>query len=183
MRHTFPKSEHLKSRKVIDRLFHRDKPGTSSSEKSAGEAPLTVYAHPFRVLYFRNDPANVLDRAAAVPGTLPMPQVLFSVPKRAFKKAVDRNAVRRRVKEAYRLHKHRLLAGEATAAGPESGGADGAKAGSHDGGPAVWLPLQINHAGPTAQPVAQIVFLYTAKTKISFEEIEKGMKLALKKIK
>ena len=182
MRHTFPKSEHLTSQKVIDRLFHRDKPGAPPTEKPAGEAPLTVYAYPFRVLYFRHGLGNVPEMEQAEPGTVPqqLPQVLFSVPKRAFKKAVDRNAVRRRVKEAYRLHKHRLLAGGV--AGRELGGPVGPRAGGHYG-----PPLHINNLGAVAQPsvgpVAQIVFLYTAKTKISFEEIEKGMKLALKRVK
>jgi len=36
-------------------------------------------------------------------------QVVFSVSKRRFKRAVDRNAVKRRMREAYRLHKQALL--------------------------------------------------------------------------
>jgi len=32
-------------------------------------------------------------------------QVVFSVPKRSFKRAVDRNLLKRRTREAYRLHK------------------------------------------------------------------------------
>ena len=35
-------------------------------------------------------------------------QVLFSVPKRQFKHAVDRSLIRRRMKEAYRLNKELL---------------------------------------------------------------------------
>ena len=172
MRFTFPRTQHLKSRKVIDRLFNRGAAGTLPGKKRgnplatppAEGAPLTVFAYPFRVLYFRH-------AALVAPGTfVAPPQVLFSVPKRAFKKAVDRNAVRRRVSEAYRLHKHRLPGGHSTG-DRESGGPDGPGSASH-------VPPHLNQLGP----VAQIVFLYTARTKISFDEIEKGMKLALKRV-
>lgn len=35
-------------------------------------------------------------------------QVLISVPKRNFKRAVDRNVLKRRIREAYRLNKERI---------------------------------------------------------------------------
>lgn len=169
MTYTFPKTERLTSKKVIDRLFHRPKPGEAAPVRAKNgptEPPETFYLFPFRVIYYRHmspampetDAEN--DTAVLEPATPGMPQAhpcraLFSVPKRTFKKAVDRNAVRRRVREAYRLHKHKLLP-------PEEIG---------------------TVTPPISQPVASIAFLYTAKAKISFEEIEKGMKLAIKKIK
>ena len=82
---TFPKRERLCSQKIIKELFAK---GSS------------VYLYPFRILYI---PASTADVS-------PLPQVLFTVPKRAFKKAVDRNRIRRRIREAYRQHKASLLA-------------------------------------------------------------------------
>ena len=38
----------------------------------------------------------------------PACRVVFSVPKRSFKKAVDRNLIKRRMREIYRNHKHIL---------------------------------------------------------------------------
>lgn len=42
----------------------------------------------------------------------PVTQVLFSVPRRQFKKASDRNLLKRRMREGYRLHKHLLPSSE-----------------------------------------------------------------------
>jgi ribonuclease P protein component len=36
----------------------------------------------------------------------PICRVVFSVPKRNFKKAVDRNRIKRQIREVYRLHKY-----------------------------------------------------------------------------
>jgi ribonuclease P protein component len=41
-------------------------------------------------------------------------QIAFSVPKRRFPKAVDRNRIKRRMLEAYRLNKSLVLASEGT---------------------------------------------------------------------
>ena len=83
----FPKRERLVSRKLIDMLF----------EKTAGR---TLAAFPLRLVY------HVRQRSE---GDQPV-QMLVSVPKRCFHHAVDRNRVKRQVREAYRVRKHRLAA-------------------------------------------------------------------------
>lgn len=77
---TFKKSERLSSKKDIQELF---KNGSS------------FYLYPFKIITL---PAS----------DVKMHQVLFTVPKRNFKRAVDRNLLKRRMREAYRLHKHLL---------------------------------------------------------------------------
>lgn len=79
----FPKQERLTNKKIIEELFSK---GSS------------VYVYPFRILYLATQ------TSAAV-----HPQVLFSVSKRNFKKAVDRNLIKRRMREAYRLHRSELI--------------------------------------------------------------------------
>jgi ribonuclease P protein component len=74
-------NERLKSRKIIQRLF---KEGKSFSH------------FPFRVIYI--DLENV---------DAPL-QAGFTVSTRNFKKAVDRNRIKRLMRESYRLQKNRL---------------------------------------------------------------------------
>jgi len=78
----FPKSERLHSRKHIEELFEQ---GTS----------FTIY--PLKVVYLKKPLESTLKN-----------QVLISTPKFFFKKSVDRNKLKRRIKEAYRLHKQVL---------------------------------------------------------------------------
>ncbi|MEI7662684.1 MAG: ribonuclease P protein component [Bacteroidota bacterium] len=80
MRQTFSKDERLRSHLLISKLF---------AEGS------TFYLKPFRVTWMR----QATDNSSPV-------QVMMSVPKYNFRRAVQRNLIRRRMKEAYRLNKH-----------------------------------------------------------------------------
>ncbi len=82
MNFTFPKSERLNQKKVIEILFQKDNPIVSQQ-----------FVYPFRVLCLTQD------------DDFQAPQILISVTKKRFKKAVDRNLLKRRTREAYRLHK------------------------------------------------------------------------------
>jgi len=76
---TFNKQERLCSKKQMDLLF------------SKGKAQLS---HPIKMVALTT-PVNLIYPA----------QAMFIVPKRQFKKAHDRNKLKRRIREAYRLNK------------------------------------------------------------------------------
>lgn len=79
---TFTKEERLCSKTVLDHLF---------AEGSS------VFEFPFKFIYLPSQ----------AEGAYPV-QVVFSVPKRSFKRAVKRNLLKRRMREAYRLNKQLL---------------------------------------------------------------------------
>jgi len=109
LKKTFKKDEKLRSRSIIDRLFKRGNPEVQ-----------TFYGFPFRVLYIKEEGGREIGEGQHAPTPpLPHPQVLVSVSKRNFKRAVDRNLIRRRCREAYRLHKH-LLTENPQASSPSS---------------------------------------------------------------
>ena len=87
----FSKRERLCSKKLIDTLFG---PGRSHA----------MTAFPLKVVYRLVD--NVTETTASAGAvTETNVQVLISVPKKHFKRAVKRNKVKRQVREAYRKHK------------------------------------------------------------------------------
>ena len=83
-RNTFKKSERLCSRILMDRLFQ----GNSHS----------VSAYPLRAVFL---PVPTDEQQGV--------SVLMSVPKKRFHDAVDRNRVKRQLREAYRKQKHALV--------------------------------------------------------------------------
>ncbi len=79
---TFTKAERIKSKLIINRLFE----GGSAS----------FVAFPFRIVYM------------TIPKGDAPTSILISVPKRRFHHAVDRNHIKRQVREAYRKQKYIL---------------------------------------------------------------------------
>ena len=82
-RNTFSKPEKLCSQTQIDRLFSEGK---------------SLSSHHFRLIYTETEP------------TLQPPvKILIAVPKKNIKLAVNRNRMKRLIREAYRISKHNLL--------------------------------------------------------------------------
>ena len=88
MRQTFNKQERLKSRKLIQQLFAEGK---------------SLNAFPLRLIYLPEDHGSPYKIQAGV-----------TVSKRNFKKAVQRNRIKRKVREAYRKNKEIVYASEDT---------------------------------------------------------------------
>jgi ribonuclease P protein component len=78
----FPKTQRLTSKKLIEQLFEQGK---------------AINLSPLRVITLQNPVQENTETEA-----------LFTVPSRNFKRAVDRNLLKRRMREAYRLNKSQL---------------------------------------------------------------------------
>ena len=76
---SFNKNERLCSKKVIDKLFVEGK---------------SVFSFPVKIVYLETQ----------LPAKVPV-QAVFTVGKRNFKRAVQRNLIKRRMREVYRLNK------------------------------------------------------------------------------
>lgn len=80
----FGKEEHLCSKSVIEKLY------------AEGDS---VAAYPLRAVFLDIEPEE----------KAPAASILIAVSKKRFKHAVDRNLVKRRLREAYRLNKHPFI--------------------------------------------------------------------------
>jgi ribonuclease P protein component len=81
MNYKFPKSEKLRLKKDLENLFQQGN---------------KMFRYPVSLIY--------------LPITGPGKNLCaVSVPKRRFKKAVDRNRIKRQMREAYRLNKHKIM--------------------------------------------------------------------------
>ncbi|MDR2893863.1 MAG: ribonuclease P protein component [Alistipes sp.] len=107
-RHTLSKSERLSSERRIDALFNGGRRGSVGPLRfcwaAAGVADAGTDAS---VGTAAGEPGEAAD--ASVTGEAAV-SVLFSVPKKVFKRAWKRNLIKRRMKESYRHHKHDLVA-------------------------------------------------------------------------
>ena len=121
MRFTFQKEERLKSKKIIGRLFNKE--GKS----------FAIY--PLRIIWLETP----LETVHPV-------QIGIVVPKRHFKKAVQRNKIRRRILETYRLNKHSM----------------------HE------------HLQAKEKQCAMMI-VYTAKEEMPYKELNKKMKILIRK--
>lgn len=81
--YTFTKEERLCNKRLIDELFHN---GSS------------FLCYPFKASWL----------LMTEPQEVPV-QIVFSVSKKRYKRAVDRNLIKRRMREAYRLSKQQQL--------------------------------------------------------------------------
>lgn len=87
--YSFTKEERLKSEVEISLVYN-------SGEKT--------FSHPFKVYFLKKKSDNLTQLDDSIDqGKL---RICISVPKRKFKKAVDRNLIKRRTREAFRLNKH-----------------------------------------------------------------------------
>jgi ribonuclease P protein component len=83
--HTLTKDERLSHQRELDLLFNRDAP------------PESFMAYPLRVVFVEQKPSSGASVA-----------ILASAPKKKFKHAVDRNRLKRLIRETYRLNKTAL---------------------------------------------------------------------------
>ena len=89
MPYALAKSERLTSQLVIEKIF------------AGGNASMAAF--PLRIVYMQMEKQGEEEATKK-----PLASILVSVPKKRFRHAVDRNRMKRLIREAYRLNKHIL---------------------------------------------------------------------------
>lgn len=91
---TFPKSERLRHKSLVDSLFSKGK---------------SIYEYPLRMVYrpLSDDELKDSFKISVPEGIAPL-QVLITIPKKRRRHAVDRVLMRRRVRDAWRLSRRPL---------------------------------------------------------------------------
>ncbi len=118
MPQTLPKSERLSGLTAVSALFERGKGLSSGCLRCKyilrPQAPASVMPGPDRASaplapeenYFSGQcPKNQFSSGNAIPTHADASRIVVSVPKRLFKRAVKRNLLKRRIREAYRRQK------------------------------------------------------------------------------
>ncbi|MBI4932118.1 MAG: ribonuclease P protein component [Bacteroidetes bacterium] len=165
-RHTFKKAERLTNKKTFDQLFKSGK---------------SIVVPPFRWVWIEiASPKHQVQspkskEAASIGCSLGIWSLEFetwnlklgiSVPKKSFSKAVQRNRIKRRIREAYRKNKHLLY--------PE-----GQKKMSNG----VYEVLYRRYGNPQKKNLSiALMIIYTEKTELPYSEIEKKMLVSLQKL-
>ncbi len=103
----FPKSEKLCSKKIIEELFSPKKAAKSSS----------TFLFPFKITYLFAEQLPPQKETTETTTTIShssviYPQIIISVSKKNFRRAVDRNFIKRQIREIYRQAKSELFANQ-----------------------------------------------------------------------
>ena len=140
------KEERITSRKLIDMLFN-------------GGQSRSMVAFPLRLVYMEKERE----------GACPPAQLLVSVPKRCFKRAVKRNRVKRQIREAYRHHKHILW--EAVEMKGEIRSTNDAKRKTSVALAFIWLDDKLYDSAEVEQRVKALLERLAEKLKVMNNEI------------
>ena len=109
MPETLPKSERLSGLTAVSALFERGKGLSSGCLRCKyilrPQDPASALLAPEENYFSGQCPKNQFSSGNAIPTHADASRIVVSVPKRLFKRAVKRNLLKRRIREAYRRQK------------------------------------------------------------------------------